>query len=99
MILIFTIVLVVMLFEDTSSTRTKLLWSVFGAIGTIIINLMRITFIFVTDYLYGAEAGGFVHFGMGYIFFFVWLGLFLYLFSKRAAIATKLRVLVRAPMR
>jgi len=99
MILVFTIALVVMLFEDSSSTRTRLVWSVFGVIGTIVINLIRITLIFVTDYLYGAEAGGFVHFSIGYIFLFVWLGLFLSLFSKGAAIATKLRALARAPRR
>lgn len=98
-VLVFTIVLVVLLFEDPSSTRTKLLWSVLGVIGTIVVNFIRVTLIFVTDYLYGFEAGGNVHFSIGYIFFFIWLGLFFYMFSKREAISMKLRSIVRAPMR
>lgn len=95
-ILIFTMVLVIMLFEDASSTRTKLLWSLIGVSGTIVVNFVRVTLIFVIDYLYGAEAGGNVHLSIGYVLFFIWLGLFFYLFSKREAISMKIRLIVRA---
>lgn len=97
-LLVFVVLLGVLFFEDASSARTKLLWSVFGVIGTIIVNFTRVTIIFVAIYLYGIEIGGFVHFSISYIFFFLWLGVFFYLFSKREAIAMKLRLIVRTRM-
>lgn len=98
-LLIFIVLLAIVFFEDASNARTKLLWSIFGVIGTIIVNFTRVTIIFAAIYLYGIEIGSLVHFNISYIFFFLWLGVFFYLFSKREAITTKLRLIVRTPMR
>lgn len=91
-LLIFAALLVVVFLEETSPLRTKLLWAVFGVIGTIAVNFVRVTLIIVTIYLYGIEIGGIIHFSIGYIFFFMWLGLFFYLFSRKEAIAAKLHL-------
>ncbi len=88
-----------MLLESVSSARTKLLWSIVGVVGTIIVNVIRVALIVVAIYLYGIEIGGLVHSVIGYILFFAWLGLFFYLFSKREAIATRLHLRVNATTR
>ena len=83
---VFSVILVVMLFEEVGGIKTKLLWSFIGVLGTFLINVARVTLIFVTDYFYGSEAGGRLHFSVGYILFIAWLGFFLFVFSKRQAI-------------
>ena len=85
-VLIFSIILVTLLFENGSNAKTKLLWSVIGIIGTVIVNIIRVALIFLTDYFYGSEAGGRFHYTAGYILFFAWLAFFFFLFSKRQAI-------------
>ena len=91
--LIFSTILVITLFEETASLKTKLAWAVIGLTGTFILNIVRITIIFIADYLYGYEVGGKVHSGIGYILFITWLAVFFYTFSKRQAILGKIRVI------
>jgi len=88
-ILIFSIILVVFLFEDESNVKTKVLWSIVGIVGTVLLNIIRLTLIFITDYLYGFEAGGQFHYAVGYILFSAWLAFFFFAFSKRQTIAKK----------
>lgn len=88
-ILIFSIILVITLFEDSASLKTKLVWAFVGIIGTFILNIVRVTIIFLTDYFYGFEVGGQVHYAIGYALFIAWLTIFFYIFSKRQNISQK----------
>jgi len=84
---IFSTVLVILLLEDRSSNiKAKLSWSLIGILGTFLVNVIRVTLIFITDYYYGSEAGGKLHFSVGYILFFAWLAFFFFVFSRRQAI-------------
>jgi len=90
-ILIFSIILVVVLFEESSSFRAKMLWSVVGVLGTLFVNVIRIIIIFLADYFYGFEVGGNVHYFIGYVLFITWLAIFFYTFSKRQVILGKIQ--------
>ena len=89
-LIIFSIILVVLLVEETVKTRTRVLWSSIGIFGTVLVNIIRVTFIFITDYYFGFEAGGRFHYTAGYILFFAWLAFFFFVFSKRQAILKRL---------
>jgi len=96
---IFSIILVVLLFEDSSNIRTKLLWSSIGIFGTFLVNVIRVTLIFLTDYYLGSEAGGRFHYTAGYILFFTWLAFFFFIFSKRDAILRRIQLIRHGYMR
>jgi exosortase/archaeosortase family protein len=81
--LVFTIILIVILFEEKSILRTKILWAVIGVIGTNIVNVIRVLTIFLTDYAFGAEAGAQVHYFVGYVLFITWLVIFFLFMSRR----------------
>ena len=82
----FSILIIVTLIEDPSSLRTKLFWSVIGIIGTFIVNIIRVSFIFVVIYYFRYENWQEIHAPIGYVLFLVWLGIFFLAFSKRKAI-------------
>lgn len=90
--LLFTIILTIVLFEDSSSSKVRILAAIIGIFGTFALNILRITMIFVTDYFYGAEAGANVHYVIGYVLFSAWLGLFLYVYYNRKAVQNKIQV-------
>lgn len=79
----FSVILVVILVEERSPLRAKLLWATIGIIGTNVVNLVRVILIFLTDYAYGAEMGAQVHYFIGYVLFMTWLTLFLLVMSKK----------------
>jgi len=87
--LVFSIILVVILFEDPSDLKVKVAYSIAGVFGTFALNILRVTVIFLTDYFYGAEVGGSVHYVIGYILFTIWLTFFLYAYSKRKTVKAK----------
>jgi len=89
--LVFSIILVIVLFEDPSGSKVKLLASVIGVLGTFALNIIRVTIILLTDYFYGVEAGATVHYIIGYALFSAWLALFLYIYSKRQSIQMKIQ--------
>ena len=91
--LIFSIILVVTLFEESASLKTKLVWAFVGIIGTFVLNIVRVTIIFLTDYFYGFEVGGQVHYVIGYALFIIWLVIFFYMFSKRRVISEKFQLI------
>jgi len=88
--LVFSIILVVILFEDPSDLKVKVAYSIVGVFGTFALNILRVTVIFLTDYFYGAEVGGFIHYVIGYILFTIWLVFFLYAYSKRKTVQAKI---------
>jgi len=90
MLLIFSIILVVILFEDPSGLKVKIAYSIVGLIGTFVLNIVRVVIIFLTDYFYGAEAGGNVHFIIGYALFSLWLVCFFFIYSKRQTLHGKI---------
>jgi len=59
-------------------------WSIIGISGLLILNVLRVVVILLTDYFYGAEVGGTIHYVIGYTIFITWLTIFLYIFSKKA---------------
>jgi len=91
--LIFSIILVVTLFEESASLKTKLVWATTGLVGTFIVNIIRVTIILLTDYFYGFEVGGKVHYVIGYALFITWLAFFFYTFSKRQIISEKFQLI------
>ena len=96
--LIFSIILVVTLFEESATLQTKLAWAFIGIIGTFILNIVRVTIIFLADYFYGYEVGAKVHYAIGYVLFIAWLAIFFYTFSKRQVISEKFQ-LIRQKLR
>jgi len=89
--LIFSMILVITLFEESANLRTKLVWAFIGLIGMFILNIFRVTIIFLADYFYGFEVGGKVHYTLGYALFITWLAIFFYTFSKRQVISGKIQ--------
>lgn len=89
--LVFSIILVVILLEDPSGSKTKLAYSIVGLTGIFALNLLRVVIIFVADYLYGAEVGATVHYTIGYALFTAWLACFLYIYSKRQTLHGKIK--------
>ena len=87
--LTFAVIIVVIMMEDPSSLRTKLLWSVAGTIGTFIVNILRVSLIFVVIYYFGFENWGVIHSRIGYVLFIAWLTLFFLILSKRQTILSK----------
>jgi exosortase/archaeosortase family protein len=94
-VLVFSIILVIVLFEDPSGLRVRLLASVIGVLGTFALNIIRVTIIFLTDYFYGAEAGATVHYVIGYGLFSAWIVFFLYIYSKRQSVYRRMQSLWR----
>lgn len=90
--LVFSIILIIVLFEDPSSWKIRLAASIIGVVGTFTLNIGRVTIILLTDYFYGTEAGANVHYVIGYGLFSAWLILFLYVYSKREAIQKRLHL-------
>ena len=88
--LIFAIILIVVLMEDPSPIKTRIIYSVIGLAATFALNILRVTLILITDYFYGAEAGATIHYIIGYILFTIWLVVFLYIYSKRQTIHSKI---------
>jgi exosortase/archaeosortase family protein len=88
--LVFSIILVVILFEDPSDLKVKVTYSVAGVLGTFALNIVRVTIIFLADYFYGVEVGGLVHYIIGYILFASWLVFFFYAYSKRKTVKMKI---------
>jgi len=93
--LTFSIILVVIMMEDSSGIRTRFLWSVAGVIGTFIVNIFRVSLIAVVIYYFGFEGWQEIHSKIGYVLFITWLAFFLVIFSNREAIFDGIRVFWR----
>jgi len=88
---IFSVILVLIMSEDPSSIRTKIVWSILGVLGTFLVNIIRLVTIFVGFHFYGYRFYD-IHLYMGYVLFISWSVVFLYLFSKRNTISQKIRM-------
>jgi len=89
--IVFSIILVVFLLEETAQPRPKLLWAIVGILGTFSVNILRVTIIFLSWQFYGFETGEKVHLILGYTLFITWLTLFLCTFTKRQVILTQIK--------
>ena len=89
--MVFSIILIVILFEDPSGTKVKTAYAIIGLLGTFALNIVRVTMVFLGGYFFGADVGGTIHYVGGYILFTIWLAFFLYVYSKRQALHTKIR--------
>jgi exosortase/archaeosortase family protein len=92
--LIFSIIAVVTMLEESASKRTKILWSIVGVIGTFFVNTIRVSLIAVVIFFNGYENWGVIHSVIGYTLFLLWLVLFLAMFSRRTSIRNRLRTLL-----
>ncbi len=90
-LMVFSVILIIMLFDDPCNRGTKLLWSIVGILGNLLVNIIRVMAIFLTVYFYGSDLGGQVHYVIGYALFITWLILFFYLFSKRQTIQSNIQ--------
>lgn len=90
-LLIFSIILVAIMIETSSSNRTKLLWSIAGLVGIFIVNILRLFIVLLSISFYGYDIGQQVHKVIGYILFLSWTGIFFYMFSKRQTIRLKMQ--------
>lgn len=93
--LTFAIIIVVTMIEDTSSLRTRLVWSVAGIVGAFIVNIIRVSLIFGGIYYFGFEIWSVTHSTVGYALFILWLTVFFLIFSMRRAILSKLQTFWR----
>ena len=84
-VLIFSIILVILLIEEPGNLKSKIIWSLVGVSGVLTLNVLRVLIIFITDYFYGTEVGGQIHYVIGYAIFITWLTIFLYLYSKKTS--------------
>jgi len=89
-VLIFSIILILILFEDPSGSKVKIVFSIVGLLGTFALNIVRVTIIFLTDYFYGTTVGGTVHYVIGYALFSAWLAFFFYIYSKRQTLNARI---------
>jgi len=86
---VFSVILIVIMLEDPSSSKTKAIWSFLGVLGIFFVNIIRLVIIFVVSYFSGYEYFT-VHLYLGYILFITWSVIFFYLFSKRNVISQKI---------
>ena len=93
--LVFSILLVVILFEDPGGLKVKLVYAIVGLLGTFAVNILRVTIIFLADYFYGAEVGATIHYIIGYALFSAWLACFFYIYSKRQTLHAKITSLTK----
>lgn len=88
--LIFSVIIVVTMMEELASVRTKLFWSVTGAVCTFFVNIVRVSLIAVVIY-FGYERWGEIHSLIGYALLLLWLAFFFIAFSKRKVIRNRIR--------
>ncbi len=88
---IFSIILVLIMLEDPSSAKTRVIGAIIGVLGTFFIGMIRLITIFVGFHFYGYGYGQAIHSFIGYILFITWTVIFFYLFSKRNTISQKIR--------
>ena len=91
--LVFSVIIVVTMIEESASIRTKLLWSLGSVIGTFAINIIRVSLISAVIYHFGYENWGWIHAWIGYALFLAWLGFFFVIFSNREVIRNEIRAL------
>jgi exosortase/archaeosortase family protein len=66
------------------------LWATGGVFGAFLVNVLRVSLIAVVIYYLGYERWGEVHSWIGYALFLAWLAFFFAVFSKRAAIRSRM---------
>lgn len=88
---LFSIILIVIMYEDPSRIRTKVIWSTVGVLVTFLIAGIRLVAIFAGFYFLGSKYGQLIHLYGGYVLLITWSVIFFYLFSKRNAIIQKIK--------
>jgi len=97
--LVFSLIMIIVIFEEPDGLRTKILWAVLGIVGVLVLNVLRIVIILmIARYYTFAVAELLFHPFLGYVLFFPWLGLLLYTFPKRHVLLKKIR-LIRQKLR
>lgn len=82
----YTIIFLVLLSDFEISNKMKIFWGVLGFLGTLFVNLLRLTFIFSAGAIWGASVAEIIHQNAGDVIFLVWILVFWYIvlwFTKR----------------
>ncbi|UCG55053.1 MAG: exosortase/archaeosortase family protein [Dehalococcoidia bacterium] len=83
----YTIIFLVLLSDFEISNKMKIIWATLGFLGTLFVNLLRLTLIFTAGAIWGASVADIIHQNAGDIIFLIWMLAFWYIvlwFTKRA---------------
>lgn len=81
-IMAYTIIFINLLVDIEKSNKKRLIWGVLGLLGTIFINILRLTIIFIIGTLYDVQVALIIHQHLGDIIFVVWIFIFLFVISE-----------------
>ncbi|MEM2930479.1 MAG: archaeosortase/exosortase family protein [Thermoproteota archaeon] len=62
-----------LVFDVKASLRRKLIATSIGLVGTLLVNILRLTLIFLAVYFLGIDAGLLIHTYLGYSLFIIWV--------------------------
>jgi exosortase/archaeosortase family protein len=78
----YTIIFLNFLTDLVKSNKMRLFWGVLGLIGTIFVNIFRLTLIFIAGELWNVEAAVLIHRHGGDIIFIAWIFFFIFIIAK-----------------
>lgn len=78
----YSIIFVNFILDIEKNNKMRLVWSVLGFLGTIFVNTVRLTIIFVMGAVYGAETAMYIHQHLGDVIFVVWIFLLVLIIGK-----------------
>ncbi|MBO3810044.1 MAG: exosortase/archaeosortase family protein, partial [Candidatus Brockarchaeota archaeon] len=62
-----------LVFDIKTSLRRKIIATLIGLLGTLLVNILRLALIFLTVYFLGIDAGLLIHTYLGYSLFIIWV--------------------------
>jgi len=88
----YTLIFLIFISDLEIGNKMKIFWAITGFLGTLFVNLLRITLIFSAGLIWGASVADLIHQNAGDIIFLVWILVFWYIvlrFSNRIEHAFK----------
>lgn len=78
----YTIIFLNFLIDIEKNNKMRLIWGVLGLIGTIFVNIFRLTIIFIAGELWDVKAAMLLHQHMGDFIFIIWIFVFIFFIDK-----------------
>lgn len=78
----YTIIFLNLIIDFEKSNKMRLIWGILGFFGTIIVNTIRLTLIFIIGCVFNVQAAMLVHQHAGDIIFIIWIFAFILLINK-----------------
>lgn len=75
----YSIIFLNLLLDLENNTKMRLIWGLLGLIGTIFVNIFRLTLIFIMGELFNVQAALLIHQNIGDFIFIIWIFLFIFL--------------------